>query len=121
MGLLSLTKQKVQANRSIDYRSRAEDFSSALTRLPEVFMGEKKVIAVVGATGSQGGGLVRAILSDRDRNFTARALTRNANSEKAKELAKLGAEIVEADLNNIESINKAFAGAYGAYCVTNYW
>jgi uncharacterized protein YbjT (DUF2867 family) len=84
-------------------------------------MDEKKIIAVVGATGSQGGGLVRAILNDRNGNFTARALTRNANSEKAKELAKLGAEIVEADLNDSESIKGAFAGTHGAYCVTNYW
>jgi uncharacterized protein YbjT (DUF2867 family) len=100
---------------------RSAGVCPALQKLPEVFMGEKRVIAVVGATGSQGGGLVRAILSDRNGNFTARALTRNANSGKAKELAKLGAEIVEADLNNIESIKKAFTGAHGAYCVTNYW
>jgi uncharacterized protein YbjT (DUF2867 family) len=84
-------------------------------------MGEKKIIAVVGATGSQGGGLVRAILNDQRGNFTARALTRNADSEKAKELAKLGAEVVEADLNNIESLKKAFAKTHGVYCVTNYW
>jgi uncharacterized protein YbjT (DUF2867 family) len=84
-------------------------------------MGEKKVIAVVGATGSQGGGLVRAILNDRNGDYAARALTRNVNSEKAKELAKLGVEVVKADLNDIGSLEKAFEGAYGAYCVTNYW
>ena len=44
-------------------------------------MAEQKIIAVVGATGAQGGGLVRAILSDVNRGFTARALTRNPNSE----------------------------------------
>jgi uncharacterized protein YbjT (DUF2867 family) len=84
-------------------------------------MGEKKVIAVVGATGSQGGGLVRAILNDRSGDYTARALTRNVNSEKSQELTKLGAEVVKADLNDIGSMEKAFWGAYGAYCVTNYW
>ncbi|MCW8996063.1 MAG: NmrA family NAD(P)-binding protein, partial [Psychromonas sp.] len=63
-------------------------------------MAEKKIIAVVGATGAQGGGLVRAILNDKDGAFAARALTRNPNSDKAKELAKMGAEVVAADLDN---------------------
>ena len=84
-------------------------------------MAEKKIIAVVGATGAQGGGLVRAILSDPTSGFTARALTRKVSSDKAKELAKLGAEVVEADLNDVESLKRAFAGAYGAFCITNYW
>ena len=47
-------------------------------------MSEKKVIAVVGATGAQGGGLVHAILADKSSEFTARALTRDVNSEKAR-------------------------------------
>ncbi len=81
-------------------------------------MAEKKIIAVVGATGAQGGGLVRAILSDASSGFTARAITRNVNSDKAKGLAKLGAEVVAADVDNLESLKKAFQGAYGAYCVT---
>jgi uncharacterized protein YbjT (DUF2867 family) len=84
-------------------------------------MAEKKIIAVVGATGAQGGGLVRAILNDKDGVFAARALTRNPNSDKAKELAKMGAEVVAADLDNLESIKKAFTGAYGVYGVTNFW
>ena len=81
-------------------------------------MPEKKIIAVVGATGAQGGGLVRAILSDASGDFTARAITRNVNSDKAKELAKLGAEVVAADVDDVESLKRAFNGAYGAYCVT---
>jgi uncharacterized protein YbjT (DUF2867 family) len=84
-------------------------------------MAEKKIIAVVGATGAQGGGLVRAILNDKDGVFAARALTRNPNSDKAKELAKMGAEVVAADLDNLESLKKAFTGAYGVYGVTNFW
>jgi uncharacterized protein YbjT (DUF2867 family) len=84
-------------------------------------MSEKKIIAVIGATGAQGGGLVRAILNDPSGQFTARALTRNVDSDKAKELARLGAEVVAADLDNVESLNKAFAGAFGAFCVTNFW
>ena len=84
-------------------------------------MAEKKVIAVVGATGAQGGGLVRAILSDAGSGFTARALTRNVNSDKATELAKLDADVVAADLDEIASLKRAFEGAYGAFCVTNFW
>jgi uncharacterized protein YbjT (DUF2867 family) len=84
-------------------------------------MTEKKIIAVTGATGAQGGGLVRAILSDPGSGFTARALTRDVNSDKAKELAGLGAEVVAADLDDTEGLKRAFQGAYGAYCVTFFW
>jgi len=81
----------------------------------------KKIIAVTGATGAQGGGVVRAILNDPSGGFAARALTRNVNSEKAKALAKLGAEVVAANVDDVESLKRAFEGAYGAYCVTFYW
>jgi uncharacterized protein YbjT (DUF2867 family) len=84
-------------------------------------MADKKIIAVMGATGAQGGGLVRAILSDPSGGFTARAITRDVNSDKAKELAKLGAEVVAGDLDDPESIKKAFQGAHGAFCVTFFW
>lgn len=84
-------------------------------------MTDKKVIAIVGGTGAQGGGLVRAILKDKEGEFTVRAITRNVNSDKAKELEKMGAEVVEADVNNKESLAKAFDGAYGAFCVTFFW
>jgi uncharacterized protein YbjT (DUF2867 family) len=84
-------------------------------------MAEKKIIAVFGATGAQGGGLARAILRDPQGGFAVRAITRNVNSEKARELAKLGAEIVAADIDNAETVKKALEGAYGAYCVTFYW
>jgi uncharacterized protein YbjT (DUF2867 family) len=84
-------------------------------------MTDKKLIAVVGATGSQGGGLVRAILDDPDATFAVRALTRNAQSESSKALAAAGAEVVEADLDDETSLRKAFDGAHGAYIVTNYW
>jgi uncharacterized protein YbjT (DUF2867 family) len=84
-------------------------------------MTEKKIIAIVGATGVQGGGLLRAILADPDGPFTARALTRNAGSDPARELASRGAEVIEADLDDGTSLRKAFDGAYGAYVVTNFW
>ena len=79
------------------------------------------IIAVVGATGAQGGGLVRAILNDPKRPFRVRALTRDPKSEKATKLTQLGADVVQADLDDLESLKRAFQGAYGAYCVTNFW
>ena len=84
-------------------------------------MADKKIIAILGATGAQGGGLARAVLSDPNGGFTVRAITRDVKSDKAKELARLGAEVVAADIDNIESVKRAFKGAYGAYCVTFYW
>jgi uncharacterized protein YbjT (DUF2867 family) len=84
-------------------------------------MADKKVIAVAGATGSQGGGLARAILNDADSQFAVRALTRDVNSQAARHLAELGAEVVAADVDDVESIVRAFEGAYGAFCVTFYW
>ncbi|OBI42958.1 nucleoside-diphosphate sugar epimerase [Mycobacterium kyorinense] len=81
----------------------------------------QKLIAVVGATGSQGGGLARAILAEPDRGLTVRALTRNTQSGSAQELARAGAEVVEADLDDEKSMRRAFDGAHGAYVVTNYW
>lgn len=84
-------------------------------------MADKKIIAVMGATGSQGGGLVRAIQSDPGGGFVARAITRDANSEKAQALKALGAEVVSADLDDEASLKKAFSGAYAAYCVTFFW
>ncbi len=82
-------------------------------------MTDKKTIAVVGATGAQGGGLVRAIVADGE--FAARAVTRNAGSDKAKALVEIGAEVVAADVDDIESLKRAFDSAYGAFCVTFYF
>ena len=84
-------------------------------------MSEKKIIAVLGATGAQGGGLVRSILADKSGDFTARALTRDVNSDKAKALADLGAEVVAVDIDNYESLKNAFDGAYGVFAVTFFW
>jgi uncharacterized protein YbjT (DUF2867 family) len=84
-------------------------------------MTDKKIIAVVGATGTQGGGLARAILADPDGGFAVRALTRKPDSEAARRLAALGAEVVEADISDEASATKAFTGAYGAFLVTNIW
>jgi uncharacterized protein YbjT (DUF2867 family) len=84
-------------------------------------MPSSKLIAVIGSTGAQGGGLVRAIQSDPAGGFRARAITRKATGDKAEALRKLGAEVVEADLDDARSLTKAFEGCYGAYFVTNFW
>jgi uncharacterized protein YbjT (DUF2867 family) len=84
-------------------------------------MAQKKILAVVGATGAQGGALVRAILADRTGAFAPRALTRKTDSEKARALAAQGVEVVAADLDDPATLGPAFAGAYGAFCVTNFW
>lgn len=84
-------------------------------------MADKKIIAVVGATGAQGGGLVRAILNDPSGGFAARAITRDTKSDKAKKLAQLGAELVAADIDDEANVRKAFEGAHGAFCVTFFW
>jgi len=84
-------------------------------------MSDKKLIAVIGATGAQGGGLVRSILNDKSGVFSVRAITRNASSDKAKTLADSGAEVVSADMDNADSLKEAFRNAYGVYAVTNFW
>ena len=81
----------------------------------------KKIIVVFGATGAQGGGLVRAVLNDANSDFAVRAVTRDPNSDKAKELAALGAEVVAGDVDDPASLSRALAGAYGAYFVTFFW
>ena len=84
-------------------------------------MAEQKIIAVIGATGAQGGGVVRAIQKDAGGGFRARAITRDVNSGKSRELAALGAEVVAGDVDDPDSLRRAFEGAHGVYCVTFYW
>jgi len=80
-----------------------------------------KIIAVTGATGAQGGSLVRAILAHPEAGLSVRAITRNPDSDAALALAQAGAEVVRADLDDEASLVEAFTGAYGAYCLTNFW
>lgn len=82
-------------------------------------MTDKKTIAVLGATGSQGGGMVRALLDDG--TFAVRALTRDPSSPKGVALADAGAQVVAADLDDEASLSDAFDGIHGAFVVTNYW
>src|SRR3954465_6570245 len=74
---------------------------------------DKKLIAVIGATGQQGGAVVRALQAGGQ--FKVRALTRNP--DKHRDLAD---EVVEADLNRPETLKAAFEGAHGVFLVTNF-
>ncbi len=76
-----------------------------------------RLILVSGATGTQGGAVARALL---ERGFSVRGLTRNPDSEAARELAALGAEMVRGDFDDTASLDAALEGAYGAYSVQQY-
>nr|XP_054752173.1 nmrA-like family domain-containing protein 1 [Lytechinus pictus] len=78
-----------------------------------------KLITVFGATGIQGGSLVRALLQDG--SYKVRGITRNVESEKAKTLAQQGVEMVKASMDDAASLEKAMEGSYGVFAVTNYW
>lgn len=83
-------------------------------------MTETTVIAVTGATGAQGGGLIRAVLAHPESGFSARAITRNPDGDAAKALSAQGVDVVKADLNDEASVVAAFSGASGIFCVTNF-
>src|SRR5260370_7895972 len=75
---------------------------------------KKKLIAVVGATGQQGGAVVRALQAGNQ--FKVRALTRNPAKH-----SELGDEVVQADLTSPETLKAAFEGVHGVFLVTNIW
>ena len=79
----------------------------------------KRIVTVLGSTGAQGGGVVRALLDQQD--WQVRAITRDSRSQAAQRLAELGCEIVEADLNTPATVLEALQGSYGLFAVTNFW
>ncbi|KAG9093176.1 hypothetical protein FRC07_011518, partial [Ceratobasidium sp. 392] len=79
----------------------------------------KPIIAVCGATGFQGGSVIKHLLQDG--RFAVRGLTRKPNSAHAKELTREGVDIVQANFDDVESLRKAFKGCYGVYAVTDYF
>jgi len=79
----------------------------------------KQLIVVTGATGEQGGSLIRALL--RQGKFAIRGVTRNVSAEKAVALQKQGVEMVQGDLSDPQSIENALKGAYGFYLLTQFW
>jgi uncharacterized protein YbjT (DUF2867 family) len=79
----------------------------------------KQVVAVVGATGLQGGGVVSTLLASGE--FSVRAISRNPASNAALALAARGVEVIQGDLLEPTSLGRAFEGAQGAFVVTNFW
>ena len=78
-----------------------------------------KLITVFGATGQQGGAVARAL---QDKGYKVRAVTRNPDSSKAKELQAKGAELVQVkNMEDVASLEAAIKGAYGVFLVTNFW
>lgn len=84
-------------------------------------MPDQQVVAVLGATGAQGGGLARAILADTEGEFAVRAITRDPTKPQAQRLASAGAHLVQADLDDEASLRRAFDGAPSVFAVTNFW
>jgi uncharacterized protein YbjT (DUF2867 family) len=78
-----------------------------------------RLVTVVGATGIQGGSVVSALL--KDPSYSVRGITRNAQSDAAKALAAKGVSVVEADLDDADSLRAAFDGSYAIYAVTNFY
>ncbi len=77
-----------------------------------------KTILVTGATGRQGGAAARHLLKD---GWNVRALTRNPDSEKAKSLKELGADVIKGDLNRPDELKHFFEGIHGVFSVQNPW
>ncbi|KAI0506944.1 NMRAL1 protein [Xylaria bambusicola] len=86
-------------------------------------MSAKRIITVFGATGKQGGAIVKTFLNDPELNstWTVRAVTRDVSKDSAKTLASQGAEVVAADLTDKATLAKALEGSDTVYAVTNYW
>src|SRR5882672_3379141 len=75
---------------------------------------DKKLIAVIGATGQQGGAVVRALQTSRQ--FKVRAMSRHPDRHR-----DLAGEVIKADLNRPSTLEAAFRGAHGVFLVTNFW
>jgi len=81
-------------------------------------MNKDNLILITGATGQQGGAVAKELLQKK---YKVRAMTRKPDSDQAKELSKLGAEVVYGDLDKPESLEKALEGCWGTFAVQNTW
>ena len=81
-------------------------------------MADSKIVLVTGATGHQGGAVARELAAH---GYRVRAMTRKPQSDAARSLGKLGAELVQGDLDDEASIARALAGTWGAFSVQNTW
>ncbi|KAH6968326.1 hypothetical protein HG530_007568 [Fusarium avenaceum] len=82
-------------------------------------MSSPKLIAILGATGNQGGSVAKSFLSEPD--WKVRAITRNPTSSKAQALSSQGAEVVKADLDDPRTLTAAFDGAHAIFVVSDFW
>lgn len=83
----------------------------------------KQLLTVFGATGNQGGSLIRTVLQTPSLNakYALRGITRDTSKPAAQDLAKQGVDVVRADLNDPASLGAAIRGSYGVFAVTNFW
>ena len=86
-------------------------------------MSSKQLLTIFGATGNQGGSVIDVVLSHEDLKdkYSLRGITRDPSSSKAKAMADKGVEMVQAELNDVESLKKAIKGSYGVFGVTDFW
>src|SRR5881396_1889292 len=98
---------------SCSHRSGCKDQPNRL-KGTQMSSNRKQLIAVIGATGQQGGAVVRALQAQGQ--FNVRALTRNPAKHR-----QLADEVVEADLDRPETLKAAFQGVHGVFLVTNFW
>ncbi|KAH8599082.1 hypothetical protein B0O99DRAFT_659493 [Bisporella sp. PMI_857] len=84
---------------------------------------EKKIVTIFGATGIQGGSVIKTILGDPKAasQFALRGITRDVSKPAAKLLSMQGVEVVAADMNDRPSLSAALKGSYAVFAVTNYW
>lgn len=82
-----------------------------------------KLLAVFGATGNQGGSVIRTILEDPvlSKEFKIRGVTRDVKKQSSKDLEAKGVEMVEADMSTPEAAAPAVKGAHTVFVVTNFW
>lgn len=79
----------------------------------------KPIIAVTGATGLQGGSVINHLLQSG--SFRIRGLSRDVSTSRSKELSERDVEMAAANMDDVESLKRAFKGCYGVYAVTNCW
>ena len=84
-------------------------------------MATRRLVTIVGATGAQGGAVLRALLGNNE--YRIRGLTRDVNSDKAKAVQQLSDEIemVQCDLNSTDDVQRAFEGSWAIYALTDFW
>jgi uncharacterized protein YbjT (DUF2867 family) len=86
-------------------------------------MASKKLLTIFGATGNQGGSIIDTVLANPSLadKYSLRGISRDPSSGKSKALSSKGVEVVQGELDDLESLKKAVAGSYGVFGVTDFW